>query len=401
MKWVRTSLCLLALPLASAPAAEAGSLPLGGARLVIGGRIEAGYGTDDAGDFNYARSGYSPQRLFRLGLSTELRATRRLALLADLRSDNVERPGLRALYVRWRALERPGLDLQLGRVPPVVGSFARRYGSDGNPLIGTPLPYQYATTLREDRLPYGPNALLQQRGYGGYYSYDSSYGAGSANTNVGLPLVEGDDWDTGLQARLSHGNLELALAATRGSASDPVVRENNSGRQWSGRVQWRPIFGLALGVSASRGAYLARQAGARFRPPQPQAEDAHQSLWAADAEFAAGHTLLRGEALLSRWEAPTARPDRPLLAWGLLLEARQILRPGLYAALRAEGVFFDRLQGSQLANTWDAGVMRLEGGLGYALRRDLRLKASYQHNWRDAGPSRSGGLVAAKATFSF
>lgn len=366
-------------------------------RLLLAPRIEAGYGSADPGWFNYARSSYTPQRLLRFALGAELRIVRRVALLAELRSDNLERPDARALYLRWHVLERPGLDLQLGRVPPVVGSFTRRYAGEGNPLIGTPLPYQYASTLHEERLAYGPAALLQRRGFGGARSYTDSYGA---YTGVGLPLVEGDDWDTGLQARVAHGSLELALAVTRGSASDPVVREDNHGRQWSGRLQWRPLFGLSLGVSASRGAYLSDRAGERYVPPLSTGA-AQQRLWAADAEFAAGHTLLRAEALVSRWDAPTVRPGQPLRGTGFLLEARQTLRPGLYAAARFEGVFFDELPSRQLSDTWDAGVLRVEAGIGYTLRPDLRLRASYQHNWRDGGPLREDGLLAAKATLSF
>jgi hypothetical protein len=46
-------------------------------------------------------------------------------------------------------------------------------------------------------------------------------------------------------------------------------------------------------------------------------------------------------------------------------------------------------------------VLRVEAGIGYTLRPDLRLRASYQHNWRDGGPLREDGLLAAKATLSF
>lgn len=389
--------CVLVSLAAASPLLGAGSPAPGGSRLLLAGRVEAGYGSDDPGWFNYARASYTPQRLFRLALSAELRVLRRVAVLAELRSDNLERPDARALYVRWRAFERPGLDLQLGRVPPVTGTFARRYAGEGNPLIGTPLPYQYATTLHEERLPYGPGDLLQRRGFGGARSYADSYGA---YTGVGLPLAEGDDWDTGLQARVAQGSLELALGVTRGSASDPVVRENNRGRQWSGRLQWRPLFGLVLGASFSRGAYLADLAGERYQPPLVAA-GARQDLWAADAEYSAGHTQLRAEAMLSRWDAPTVRPEKPLRGSGFLLEARQTLRPGFYAAARLEGVFFDELRSRQLTDTWDARVLRVEAGLGYNLRRDLRLKASYQHNWRDGGPLREDRLLAAKATFTF
>ena len=379
---------------AALPAAAVG-LDLGrGLRLVVGGQVQASYGSDDPGSFNANRSGYVPQRLFRLGLTAELRAGSRIALLSELRSDNLETFEAAALYLRLRLVAQPALDLQAGRIPPLVGGFTRRYGAGEGPLIGTPLPFQYPTSLRPDLLPPGPDVLLRVRGYG------ALAGGGGPYDSVGLPLVEGRDWDTGAQARLAAGPVELAAAYTRGSACDPVVEDDNAGHAWSARAQWRPAFGLVLAVSGERGAYLAD--GAAYGAwVKALLQEQHQTVLALDAEYAAGHALLRFELLRSAWEAPTVRPGEPLVAWSAVLEGRYKLAPGLEAGLRGEHVAFDQLAGRRLADTWDAPVWRIEAGLARRLRRNVGLAASYQYNWRDGGPRREGGLVSARAQVSF
>lgn len=377
------------------PQARAAGFDLGhGLRLVLGGQAQASYGSADPGDFNATRSGYVPQRLFRLALSAELQAGSRLAVLGEARSDNLKGVEASALYLRLRLLARPALDLQAGRIPPLVGGFTRRYSASDGPLVGTPLPFQYPTSLRPDVLPPGPDALLRVRGYG------AQSGSGGPYDSSGLPLVEGRDWDTGAQARLVAGPVEVAAALTRGSACFPVVDDDNEGLAWSGRVQWRPTFGLALALSGERGAYLSDHAAYGYWSRE-LLERQHQTVLAFDAEYAAGHGLLRLELLRSAWDAPTVRPGQPLVAWSAVLEGRYKLAPGLEAALRGERLGFDQLAGRQLAGTWDAPVWRVEAGLGRALRRNLRVMASYQYNWRDGGPRRQAGLVAGRAVVSF
>lgn len=381
--------------LAGAAPVQAVGLDLGrGLRLVLGGQVQGSYGSDDPGDFNANRSGYVPQRLFRLALATELRAGSRVALLSELRSDNLKSVEVAALYLRLRLAARPDLDLQAGRIPPLVGGFPRRYGSGDGPLIGTPLPFQYPTSLRPDLLPPGPDALLRGRGYG------ALSGGGGPYDSVGLPLLEGRDWDTGVQARLAAGSVELAAAYTRGSPGHPVVEDDNDGHAWSARLQWRPAFALVLALSGERGAYLSDRA-AYGSWAESVLDQQQQTVLGLDGEYSAGHALLRFELLRSAWEAPTVRPGEALVSWGAVLEGRYKLAPGLELGLRGEHVAFDQLEGRRSSDSWDAPVWRAEAGLGRRLRRNLYVAASYQYNWRDGGPRRAGGLVAARAQLSF
>jgi predicted porin len=86
----------------------------------------------------------------------------------------------------------------------------------------------------------------------------------------------------------------------------------------------------------------------------------------------------------------------------VLVEGRYTIAPAVFVAGRVECLAFEHLTGQLLdGDTWDADVWRLEVGVGYALRRNLRLKGGYQHNWRDGGPRHSAGLFALQAALRF
>jgi hypothetical protein len=51
--------------------------------------------------------------------------------------------------------------------------------------------------------------------------------------------------------------------------------------------------------------------------------------------------------------------------------------------------------------TWEAPVTRWEIGAGYAVRREVLLKASWQHNRRDGGRVRENDLVGAQVLVWF
>ena len=156
----------------------------------------------------------------------------------------------------------------------------------------------------------------------------------------------------------------------------------------------RPLLGLVLGASAARGAYASEEPfyGTDVRPG-----DLDQTAFGADAEYSRDYWLVRAEALWSRWDmpAPVATAVRARAIW---VEGRYKVLPGLYVAARADHLGFSRLAGGQ---TWDAPVLRLEGGGGYSIRRHILLKAVYQYNRRDGGRQRSLGLAAGQLLLWF
>jgi len=312
-----------------------------------------------------------------------LRLGGRAAVLAEGRADNGEGLTVGALYLRLRPFPERAFDIQAGRIPPVFGAVSRRtYGAD-NPLIGTPLAYQYLTSLRGDSLPATADDLLAMRGRG----WRTRYTIGSTVWDRGLPVIAGDRWDTGVEVRIGRDPVSVTAALTQGTLSDPRVEDDNDGKQIAGRVEVRPVLGLVLGASAARGEYVTGEAG-RALPFEPGLDSYRQEGLGLDLEYSRGYWLVRSETVLSRWEIPQVQ--RPLLteslgSWGTFIETRYKIRPGLYSAARVDHLGFSRIAGTLFEGrptTWDAPVTRVEAGAGYSFRRNLLLKVAVQRNWR-------------------
>jgi hypothetical protein len=385
---------LVFLLLAGSRAAFAAEpITLGGLRLTLGGEVSGSFAPEDRGFFNDTGYDRNPLRLLRLRGTAELRAGRHVAALADVRSEDLTAPRAYALYLRVRPWTRHEFDLQAGLVPPIFGAYLRRaYGMD-NLLIGEPLAYQYLITLRADALPATPDQLLEQRGAGWRTRYGGSPAA------PGMPLVSGVRWDAGVQAQWRGSRVEVAAALTQGTLSNPRVRDDNDGKQLTGRLGFRPLTGLVLGVSASRGDYASDRSSYYSYPTGVPSGCCRQQAWGADAEYSAGHALLRAEAIWSDWDVAAWRG--PLSARALMAEGRYKLVPGLYVAARACRLDFSRITGTARTLPWDAPAMRIEAGLGYSLRRSLLLKAVIQHNEREAGRTQEHDLVAAQVMWWF
>jgi hypothetical protein len=393
------ALRFLALALLCAPPLAGSEIwSRGGTALRIGGEFTGTAGPVDRGYFNDTDYGQNLLRQARLSLSVELAAGERFGLLAEARAENMENPRLYALYVRARPWAGRPFDVQAGLIPPVFGRFARAgYGAD-NPLIGDPLAYQYLTTLRANVLPPGAPELLRVRGNGWRVGYGSYLEAES-----GLPIVAGRRWDTGLEARVGGDSLQVAAALTQGSLAEPRVRDDNDGKQISARARWRPAAGLVLGLSAVRGEYLADSARERL-PAFARDRSFRQRALGTDVEYARAHWVLRGEAIRSEWDAAAA--TEPLLgdtltalAW--YVEGKYALFPGLHVAARYDRVHFGDVQGPKGPEPWEAPVWRIETGVGFAVTRQIRLKAAYQHNRRDGGFVRTNDLVAVQGAIWF
>lgn len=385
------ALCALFLARAAEPASVLGD------RLTLGGEVSGTFSREDQGFFNYSSYDTSQLRLFRADLAAELRLLPVASLLADVRSDNLRAPRVYALYLRLA----PGsgrLALQAGLVPPVFGSYPRRRYGYENPLPSVPLAYQYLTIVRYDAVPARAEELVAQRGRGWLVRYP----VGETSAGPGLPLVDAERWDAGVQLRLGAEPLSLALALTQGSPSRPLVRDDNAGKQLSGRLQWRPGPALTAGVSGATAEFLASDLTTVL--PAAARGVYRQQAAGVDLEWQAGYWIVRAEAVWSRWALPALEPtriDAPLPALGAYAEARYKIRPGLYAAARVEHLGFARIDSALGRETWDAPVTRLEAGLGYTPRRHTTLKASWQHNARDGGRVRRNDIVSAQVLLWF
>ena len=250
---VRADLCAVLLLLvagspASAQALWSEPIVFGNGRVTLGGDASATFGCattgggcgDDSGFFNYSDYEHSTLRMVRVDVSASVKASGHLSILSEVRGENGERPRLYALYARLRPWEKRGFDVQIGRIPPTFGAFARRTYANDNILIGYPLAYQYLTSLRSDAIPANPDELLVMRGRG----WLSNFSVGNTSPDRGLPIASAFLWDTGIQVHAATPVVDVAAAVTTGSLSHPLVGDDNAGKQVAGRVALRPAAGL-------------------------------------------------------------------------------------------------------------------------------------------------------------
>lgn len=352
-------------------------------RFAVGGEITATYGSLDPGFFNYATYAYDPLRNVRVVFDASVRPMRQVELLAQVRTDGLSQARMAALYLRLRPWDAKRVDLQVGRVPTVFGLFGRNgYGGD-SALVGRPLAYSYLLSLRADAVPASLTDLLRMRGRG----WLSSFPRGNTAPGRGVPIVNTDMWDTGVQLRLGSGPLEWAGAVTTGSLGSPRLDDDNDGRARSTRLTWRWRPGLVLGASAADGAYLSSSLDPQL-PAGERAGDYRQRAVAADIEISGGRWMARGEVLRSSWRIPplTGEPEARRVGarawWG---EARVRLMPGVDLAVRGERLAFSTVTAAGGIEPWEAPVTRVEGGLAMVPFRHVRVKLGAQRNRRPLG----------------
>jgi hypothetical protein len=401
-------ICLaILLVVSAASGVDAQSLPQGPLRspdgsLVVGGEIVGTFGApDNTAFFNYTDYEHNALRMIRLALAGSWQPVAPIALVAEVRSEDLRHIEAHAAYVRVRPWAAHAFDVQAGRIPPTFGAYGRRAYNADNPLIGYPLAYQYLTSLRPDAIPRSTDDLLRMRARG----WQPSFPIGSTTLEPGLPLVSAFRWDTGVQARWSAERVEITGAITAGTLCDPRFIDNNGGRQLSGRVAVKPLFGLVVGGSAAHGQWLSKDVTALL-PESYSTEHFTQRAYGLDAEYSRDHWVVRGEVVWSGWDMPfvASGDTKKLDAVGMWVEGRYRVTPRLFFAARADRLDFSRIVGTLFAGRpmpWDAPVDRIELGGGWYLQRNLVARAVVQRNWREGGRVRNETYVSAQLAYWF
>jgi hypothetical protein len=395
--------CLFVLCAAAGVCAQtlpAEPIVIGDGELTIGGDVSGTVGPVDAGFFNYTDYEYSTLRMLRMDLTASLRAGDHVALLGELRSQNIGAPEAYALYARVRPWTHKRFDLQIGRVPPTFGAFPRRSYEVDNPLIGYPLAYQYLTSIRPDAVPGNVTELLDMRARGWLVTYS----LGNLTPATGVPLANAFRWDTGVQAHAASDLVDVTASVTAGTISNPLFKDDNGGRQLAARVALHPVPGLILGASAAHGAFLATRAVQAALGASTKAGGFDQTALGADVEFSRGYYVLREETVFSQWMLPAVGSpaiDGPLRALGTSIEGRYKIRPGLYAAARLDHLGFSDVDGPRGPTAWDVPITRIEAGGGYSIQRNLLAKITVQHDSRAAGRIRTATFLSGQLVYWF
>ncbi len=393
-----TALVLAAL-LVPAPARTqglpGGPLTIGDGRVVISGDVAVSGAPDDLGFFNYSDYEHSALREMRVGVAAELKVSRRLSFLGEIRTGQLSvRPF--SLFARIQPWPSRRVSVQVGRIPPTFGSYTRRAYSRDNPLIGYPMAYQYLTSLRTDSVPASADELVRMRGRG----WLTAFSQGVTTLDRGVPLVTVFSRDTGAQVSASWGPLDASAAVTLGSPASPRLDDGNGGVTVSARAAVTPLPGFILGASFAEGAFLRDDVGTLGT----RRGRGGQRVGGIDLEIAGGRWVTRADVVVSEWQMPVIGGPplvEPLRAVAAALEVRRNIIPGFYVAARAERLAFSHVQTSRGSVSWDAAVTRLEAGVGIALLHNVVARTTLQLNRRDGGRVRENLLPAAQLLFWF
>ena len=417
-KHLRVGLCAVALVVAgisTSSRASNGTEPV----VFVSGTFDISLSDagEDARHANLQRRSDSPFSHLRLNLLADVVAGERLTLFNQLPIDPSGRATLAGFlrsYVRYELFARGDADLSIeaGKIPTPFGHFTERSYTDKNPLLGYPLIYHYATSMRSNQLPASNAELLTRRGQGPAARFEGYSGGGSPSGFRGLPLIYDSCWDFGASAIGSVWRFEYLVAITQGTLSDPRSSgvDNNDGHQLALRLGFVPFTGLLVRGSFARGPYLDSAVGDTLRASGSEVEDFDQQIVGLSLEYGIRHLQIHAEVVANSWESPTIQDNRnrseDLEVLGYYVEGKYNLRPGLFAAVRYGGLRFGEIDdgaGGSISKPWDYDVDRLELGLGYRPTEPVIAKLGVQINdlGRPAADTDGEHVLAAQLTLLF
>ena len=392
-----TALVWLAMPAARADADLLPSRPItfGDGRVVVSGDVAMPSARRTSAISTCSTIRTTRSTSCRCRLTAEFRATDRVGFVGQVRGRGLAaRPRARtqrpprllpyALYVRVKPATDQPFTILAGRIPPVFGAFARRDYGEVNPLIGLPLAYGYSTTMRPEPPP-SRRELVLNRGGGWAVRYPR---ATATVGPQGLPLVSARRWDTGVSAQWDGSTIRPA------SPSRWARCRRRRTTTTTAASRFRPRRHHALGQLQRRRVGRRRRIPVRspvnstdygdvgWLPPPASSETTarRRSAWTPSTPSATSWCAARwwraGGTCRSRTAIRRCGSD----ALGSSLETRVALTPRWSMAVRGDRLGFSRVAAADgVVRSWDAPVLRLEGAVGYLVRRNVRLKASYRY----------------------
>jgi hypothetical protein len=349
----------------------------------------------DAHELNTLTRGDSPFDPYGLRVMVDSNVSERLQIYGQVvLRDGAGTPYVDGAYVLFTPFADHDTHLLAGKVPWPIGTYGPRTYSNRNPLIGTPLMYQYHTTLLWYEVAPNADVLLAAAGTGqygvDYFGYPESRG---------MTVVDDSYWDVGVTVTGSEGPFESSLGITAGTPGwGSTTKDDNSGKTIMGRVGLAPTPGLRVGVSAASGPYLVEDLASQL-PPGRDVDSYYQRLGMVDFEFMAGHAELRGEGAWNMWQTPMVGDLHVTTGY---VELKYALPFGTFAAGRLDGMRFSDIADSTGArHSWDTNVTRWEIGAGFHVDHNVLTKLVYQSTRLEGGNGENPALFAAQASISF
>ncbi|MGD2093152.1 MAG: adenylate/guanylate cyclase domain-containing protein [Candidatus Aminicenantes bacterium] len=370
----------------------------GGFQVDIGGRIEL--------------SGYLPQSTpswlidetdpffsGHLSLFTDIFLGSRLYGLVEFRADRGEVPSsgplkvrIQQAFLRYTFLSSRRLHLQVGKFVSPFGDYSQRHHTAADPFIRPPLLHEYRTMICPGLAPQFNDGFIDWKDDPDRFR------------PIGAPIIWATPYQPGIMLFGSIGKFDFRVAAMNSApSSDPVqwVPDFNQGWNYSlvAHLGWRISPELNLGISFDYGPY-SLEIIKDMLPQGYSINDYNQIMWAVNATYTRGKIAVRMELIYDTWEVPNVIEDPVDISY--YLEVKYKFLPGLFGALRYNGIYFNKIPYSNgEKEKWDYDVQRWQLGVGYAFSRRLEVRAEYMIN-RTIGPyDPEDNLFALQWTWRF
>jgi hypothetical protein len=289
-------------------------------------------------------------------------------------------------YARFENVVPRYLNIQLGFLPTPVGTYAARTYSNINPLIGTPLVYNYHSALN-------PFAEIPVS------SIDELIALRDTRSNLGLPIIYDACWNSGIELYGSINKFGYSVGALAGSVSKPLQEQRKVVPQGTTRLSYAFDPGLAMGVSGYYGPYLFGDGFSDSLRQGKPLSDYRNSGAGYDVYVARGLAEVYSEGFYSRWEYPSLPT---IAAWSGYIEAKYKFLPGWYVAGRYD--IFEPQEvplSSGAKEKWDYAVRRVEFGLGYKVSRNVLTKLVNQINRLPEAEHLNNETIALQVSIDF
>lgn len=288
--------------------------------------------------------------------------------------------------LRYSPFQAPTVNLQIGKSATVVGNWVGRHYSWDNPFVTAPLPYENVTIIWDRWAPPDPATFL------GYLQQPDR----KADM---LPVIWGPGYTTGLTAFGALGRWDYGVEVKNAGLSSRPSDWGPGTIGWrrptvSGRVGYRPSPAWNLGVSASRGHYMAADPDGTLAPGA-SLEDFHQVTLAHDLSYAHGRLQLWAEVFVARFEVQEVGRVGTVAYYA---EAKYKLTPQVFLAFRWNQQFFGE---DVVGQPWDGQAARAEVALGYRFSRRIQGKLHYGALSEDRPVAQGRHLAAAQVTMRF
>lgn len=359
---------------------------------------------------NYFIDGHAPGLLFtddnvlfnpRLTIYLDAQIGARIYLFVQARVDRGFDPGDHSAEVRadeyfLRYSFSKAVNAQVGQFATVVGNWVARHDSWQNPFINAPLPYEHLTGVWDSWAPDRADELLEWSHVGRYDSGDYS------DKYLRNPIIWGPSYTSGVSVFGSLGKFDYAVEVKNNAlASRPeywsIADRGFTHPTVSTRVGIRPNEMWNLGLSASSGGYLLREA-ANALPPGRDIGDYHERVLAQDISFAWHHLQLWAECYEARFEVPLIGNADTLAYY---LEAKYKITPQLFGALRWNQQLFATIRDEDQRAKWGDDVWRVDAALGYRFTDFLQAKLQYSISSQDSAPDEHEHVFATQLTLKY